>query len=652
MRSFTRSLALLMLAALAPSARSQTPVEVPPISLASPGVPFNEGIRGQAIPSINQFRPPATIGTQTSLDIARGSSLRGVAGGLEAELYDWRTRNNDQRSTTLDYLRFARDYDAKLVITANIRGLTEPDPTTSVTNDRRFYDTSSATLAKVAADWVRYTNVIAQTYRQGDVIADPQDQAILNSLVWTTGANDTHPTLPAAGEAALPKVTYWEIGNEPRVGLASSYLVTNSYTFLAPGRPVDSTHKYDFHQRYAALTAAMRAVDPTIKVGPAMQWLNNITEREILNTILAPQADGQRLPVDFIGYHPYQTLFSSQVATEIEGRLRTVYDTHSTRVANIRSLIAAAGRNPSDVELIASETNVSNHTSNGTENEARMAHALGTVEEVFSFARLGVSDAHYWLWPADGYDWTEQPVYKAYEGLRDHLGDTLVATHAAGNQRLYTTRNSATGEIALWGLNFANAADASLNLSIANLPATGYTASLKVLKAKSGPTTLFSANLPSYLPGGPSLDVDWHVSSLTGTDLSTYTLPLPAATISVLVITPNKLPADFDEDGAVDAADLLNWKFHYGGAGTMVHAQGDADSDCDVDGADFLLWQQQLGSQRGAVTAAGLAVPEPNLYAWPALAAVVMWRLTLAHSHYDAWSAPRRGLAVVASTRG
>src|SRR6476661_9573377 len=86
-------------------------VAIPTIDAASAGTPFSRGVRGQAIPSINQFRPPATIGTQMSLDVARGSSIRGVAGGLEADFYDWRTRSHDQRSTTLDYLRFARDYN-------------------------------------------------------------------------------------------------------------------------------------------------------------------------------------------------------------------------------------------------------------------------------------------------------------------------------------------------------------------------------------------------------------------------------------------------------------------------------------------------------------------------------------------------------------
>ena len=155
----------IALCALAP-AIAAAQIQVSTINLGLAGSAFNPGVRGQAVPSINQFRPGAATGTQMSLDVARGSSIRGVAGGLEADFYNWRTRSNDQRATTLEYMQFARDYNAELVITANIRGLAEPDPTTEITSDRRFYDTSIATLTSMAADWVRYTNVIAQTYRR------------------------------------------------------------------------------------------------------------------------------------------------------------------------------------------------------------------------------------------------------------------------------------------------------------------------------------------------------------------------------------------------------------------------------------------------------------------------------------------------------
>src|SRR4051794_26897726 len=186
------------------------------VDLSTSGTKFNPGIRGQAAPCINMYRPGATTGNAMAFDIARGSNVRGVAGGLEADIFNWETRNDDARFTTLDYLRNARDYGADLTITANMRGLTAPDPNTA--GARVFTDTSAATMSTLAADWVRYTNVIARTYHQGDTISNPADQAVLNKLVWSSAnPGDVHDVLPQPGEAKLPKVQYFEIGNEPRV---------------------------------------------------------------------------------------------------------------------------------------------------------------------------------------------------------------------------------------------------------------------------------------------------------------------------------------------------------------------------------------------------------------------------------------------------
>ena len=63
-------------------------------------------------------------------------------------------------------------------------------------------------------------------------------------------------------------------------------------------------------------------------------------------------------------------------------------------------------------------------------------------------------------------------------------------------------------------------------------------------------------------------------------------------------------PADFDEDGDVDADDLATWQSSYGTGGG-----GDTDLDGDSDGADFLVWQRN--NTGGALS--GLAsVPEPS----------------------------------------
>jgi hypothetical protein len=106
----------------------------------------------------------------------------------------------------------------------------------------------------------------------------------------------------------------------------------------------------------------------------------------------------------------------------------------------------------------------------------------------------------------------------------------------------------------------------------------------------SGQFATTAAELPA-LAGGKRWLIDYRPTSV------------------VLEVLP-AFDADFDEDGDVDSADLVEWRAGLGTSGTAVHMDGDADGDLDVDGADFLTWQRQLGS--ATTVAATAAVPEPS----------------------------------------
>ena len=187
------------------------------------------------------------------LDLSKNAIVRGVAGGLDADTYNWEdlTDNygiNSPPLTTLEFLRQARDQNAHVLLTANVRGIG-----TGVAGGRTFQytDTSVDTLAGLAANWVRYTNYIVQNYRQGDTITVPGDAAILNALPstrWPAGK------LLLPGESLTPKVTNWEIGNEPEDNF-------DIYQALSPA---------DYLARYKTIGNAMVAQDPTIKVGPCV----------------------------------------------------------------------------------------------------------------------------------------------------------------------------------------------------------------------------------------------------------------------------------------------------------------------------------------------------------------------------------------------
>lgn len=488
------------------------------IDLGASGTNFNRGVRGLALADVAINRGEYYVGIPKSLEVARGSSIRGVATGIAAEIYDWRTRNGEPRPPTLQFLRYSRDFDAELFLGANLRGLIEPDPA----GGNRYYDTNISTVAQMASDWVRYVNHIVPTYRQGDSITNSRDEAILNSLTWSSGfSGDSFDKLLATNEPAVPLIKYWEIGNEPTVGV-TAYAVSNSFTLK------DSN---DFRLRYSAVAQAIKAENPNVKVGPTI--INADREDDQINAVLFDLS----LPVDFITYHPYERMADLDDPAEITLFLDSVYS-HQLHIFNgVKNAVAASGRDAEATEYAATEVNVSYWQSNDTVKEAEMAHALGTVETVFSHARLGLIASMYWIWPTHRWDGTPYPVFKAYEKLRDHMGDTLLSVYAFHDIRLYTTRDSESGEVSVWALNFSNDQNATIHLQLENLPII-QRATLLRLQDKSGTTTLKSANLASDMLGGPVINVDWASSDMTGDDLSDFNLDLPSATLSLLVIEP------------------------------------------------------------------------------------------------------------------
>jgi hypothetical protein len=501
------------------------------IDIGSTGTHFSRGVRGLALADTAITRGDYYYGIPKTLQVANGSAIRGVATGIAAELYDWRTRNGQPRPPTLQFLRFSRDVASELFLGINLRGVVEPNPAGGF----RYYDTNKTTMAALAADWVRYVNHIVPTYRQGDSITNSRDADILNSLTWSSSVSgDNFDTLLAPGETSVPLVKYLEIGNEPTVGV-TAYSVSNSFTL----------NSNDFYLRYSAVVQAIKAENPDVKVGPTI--INAVRERGQLGSILADHS----LPIDFIAYHPYERMGALNDPAEITRYLGSVYSRQLDFLNGIKRAIANNGRDPEAIEYAATEVNVSYWDINETIKEAQMAHTLGTVETVFSHARLGLVASHYWIWPAHAWDGTEYPLFKAYEKLRDHMGDTLLSVYAFRDIRVYTTRDSKTGKIAVWALNFSETETTPVHLQLENLPKI-QRATLLRLQDKSGTTSLFSANPASDMFGGPAQNVDWASTNFTGQNLADFDLNLPAATLSLLVIEPGieqLFPEMFEQGG-------------------------------------------------------------------------------------------------------
>ena len=334
----------------------------------------------------------------------------------------------------------------------------------------------------------------------------------MDSLQW--GLDDT---LLPVGEKSVSKVTYWEIGNEPEVGLDVYYTM-----------PVD-----EYLARYKAISAAMLAEDPTIKVGPCITTVGS-SGNALLTAILADPA----CKVDFISYHPYGPLYwltknvSGGVldAPTLESGLNSIKGQQQTWKQNVVNALVSAGR-PAHTPLIASEYNPESWE--GTYyyglNQS-VAEALGEVETIFTFAELGFLMAHFWEFPAYPSTTIETPVFKVFEELQNYMGDRLVDSYVDGSFRLYTTRESATGAVALWAANMSDTANVTLTISLANLGFTPTQIKRMTLAKTSGDTSLVTRNASSEV-------VNWTTTSLLGQiDPANFTMTFEDATLSLLVI--------------------------------------------------------------------------------------------------------------------
>lgn len=500
-----------------------TSVQSHNINTAAPGKWIRRGVIGNAT-RLDTF--PNGLRLWDKLwAVLDNTCARGIAGGLDADTYNWKDMSAQGAGhtgtpgpdvpTTLTWMRLARDHNAMPLLTINPRGV---GPVEASGYCRFYYaDTSLETVKKLAADWVRYINHILPNHREGDTLSS-SDQAILDSVNWYG-----RPKLLAPGEPSTPKVTYWEIGNEPEVGLP----------WCTPGAATVALSPAEYAARYREIAAAMRAVDPSIKVGPCITTANNG------NAWLEAVLDDRACQVDFISYHPYGPLYwnansMGDTPDAAESGLRYMKSQQQAYYNGIVSLINGSGRSLSTIKLIASEYNPSDWHWECGAKAARMSHALGLAETIFQFIDQEHFAANYWSGPAYCSDGTETPGYKLFEKFQETFGDydLLLDSYDDGiNTRVYTTWNTAKQDLSVWVLNFSETHDMPVQLSLQNLGQAGKI-TMSRLAMLTGPTSLLDINSTPY--SSPPA-IDWVDTDLTGTlDPSDFTMTFPHATITVL----------------------------------------------------------------------------------------------------------------------
>jgi len=496
------------------------------------GTPFSSWVRGQC-----PFRSLGPDQWEPTWDLGLGSMARGIGGGLDADCYDWRDNDSGSgwgtpawsgRYTTLQFLQYARDHQASPLVTVNAFGggyRDWSDPTRP-----GVFVCQTDNPDGLAADWVRYTNGIVQNYRRGDEASlTGEDRRVYDSMVnW-----DTKPRLLDPGEGTVPRVQYWEIGNEPELGGYGDFLRNHR---LEPAA---------YRDRYKLISQAMLAVDPTLKFGPCLitpsdpngsgQWL----------TLLAADPGVQ---LDFVAFHPYysEIKWSWGYYDGMTNGLRNCKGFLNNRAAGIREIAGQYGR--TGVELIASEWNAVNWDAAGMV-QSSMASALGVAETCFTFAEDGVIAGNFWATP-DSY----LGIRQVFAGLVDHMGDILVATGtqmeyepADASFRIYITRDSRDdSKIMIWGLNFDENRPATIDLGLAYCRVTS--ATVKHFGKPGEDDAGGDTSLTHYT------GMAWDEQDVTaGFDPARFPFTMEDAEITLLILGIE--PVDEDADGVLDHLD-------------------------------------------------------------------------------------------------
>lgn len=407
---------------------------------------------------------------------ALSSGLRGPVSGLVVDFYNWRapftplmplppakgTRAFENVATPLEFLRLHGALGIEPVFSVNARGYPAVfrwlPPIGDAPNP--YVVTDTQTLARDAADLLTYTNETVQRFTlenpprfTSSEYVEAESARIVGALDW--GA---YPLLPPEG-ARLPQVRYWLVGNEPNFPLDGFAL-----------------NPQEFAARYAVLAGALVEQDQlynagkqTIAVGPSL--MNLPPENEFGAARYAQAIVAAGAPLDVVGFHPYGNLYGrwyvgADGKYHSYGFADTPAEVTPDQVEKLRENLSGlyAGyaesadalriaTNPK-MPLLASEWNPSSWEASFylRWRGQSMAQALAVFESVFSFGRLRFVGAHYHTDPL--MDNPQSALGQAFALLHERMGDQLLAWHAGDCFRVYVTRDSVSGQVGVWGLNW------------------------------------------------------------------------------------------------------------------------------------------------------------------------------------------------------
>ena len=366
-------------------------------------------------------------------------------------------------------------------------------------------------------------------------------------------------------------VKYWEIGNELNgngyFGPGLNWQHDRHSLAVGAARQGDPNLSPTFYgQQVVVFADAMKAVDPTIKIGGVLNNASNYDPFVL-------QAAAPSMDFGIVHYYPnYSGNTDSAALSFLANRVTDIPNV----ITSSRNLINAnAGADASHIPIFITEFGNLGNTLPG------VTEGLQTVIDNAAFLKSGVESAEMWemvtksfLNDSANFSPNARGSYYAMEALHKFIrpGDTFLSTSSTQNSTgiIYAARRP-DGEIALMIIN--------PNTTTQAIPVT--------INGDS-----FADSGTQYLT---SLTADPVQSTVTGLG-NEFTATVPARSIMTFVIPP-RLPGDFNGDHIVNAADYTVWRNGLGSIYTLEQ---------------YDEWKSNFGAtQPGSGSAAAASVPEP-----------------------------------------
>jgi hypothetical protein len=390
--------------------------------------------------------------------------------------------------------------------------------------------------------------------------------------------------------AAPIGVKYWEIGNELNgngyFGTGLNWQTDLHYTGTGASRQGQANLSPTFYgQQIPIFAAAMKAVDPTIKIGAVLDNASNYDP--FVLQAAAPS-------MDFGIVHYYPNLSGTSNTTVNNFLAARVTDVPSVITSSRNYINTYAGTDASHIPVFITEFG------NLGSTLPAATQGLQTAIDFAGFLKAGVQNADMWEMMTKSYMDDSATLSKnaggsfyAMEALHDFIGpgDTFIsASSSSSSTGIVYAAKRADGSISIMLINPSiNSANMALTISGANIKATG---------------TLFSTSLAS----------DPTQSSVSGLGNS-FSASVAARSIAVYKLTP-LLAGDFNLDGHFDTADInamqqaltdpTTFESTSGLSAANLVALGDLDHDTFLTNADYQAMLSQLIAGGGSES-----VPEP-----------------------------------------